>query len=324
MKKANEIPLGELVTIVVAPREKHSTLPESLDSLFRTIPDSVRVICCQAQLPDHVRDAAQRKITARAHTELQELEPDVTPNKARSVGAATVTTPWIVFADNDLHYEDGWLDSLGAKMQASTYQVLAPLIFIGPPICKVIHHAGGLLHAEESANGKLKISEIHRLMNTAIDAPGVTEHLFSPDYQNCEVAEFHCLALRTELLHSGLINLPEILITREQQDLALQCQKHRLKVGFVPESRVTYMAFSPFAREDLYSHAMRWSEDRAEASLDYMEQTWKMDFNRQRVLNRWIKNHRRHPFRNYPQIVGKLLPDRLEGAYLRWRFGYKV
>lgn len=324
MQQTDPISLGELVTIVVAPREKHSTLPDSLDSLFATISPSVRVICCLAQLPENVRNAVEYRIAARTFTELHELEPDVTPHKARATGAQKVTTPWLVFADNDLQYEAGWLDALAAQMRSNAYDVLAPLIFIGPPSGKTIHHAGGLLHTEDTAEGKLKVREVHRLMNTDIETPGVIDQLHSVDYQRCEVAEFHCLAMRAELLHCGLLNLPESLITREQQDLALQCQKHQLKVGFVPESRVTYMAYSPFTPEDLHCHARRWSEARALASLDYMETTWKMDFNRKRVISRWIRNHRRRPFRSYPDVVGKLLPNRLEAAYLRWRFGYEL
>ena len=138
-----------------------------------------------------------------------------------------------------------------------------------------------------------------------------------------DVAEFHCLALRTELLRNKL-NLPEELITREQQHLALQCRQSDLRVGFVPGARITYMAKSEFSEEDLKYHACRWSEERASRSLEYMASTWNMDFNRKRVLYEWIEGHRRRPFKERGPFFLKFLPRALLAKYLSAHYGYTV
>ena len=208
-------------------------------------------------------------------------------------------------------------------MRADRADVLAPLIFIGPPVAALIHHAGGMLHIEEGRHGVIKVREKHRLGNVGIDVPGVQEDLSSEGFAYCDVAEFHCLALRTELLQ-GKLDLPGELITREQQHLALQCKQLDLKVGFVSQSRVTYMAKSEFNDEDLKYHACRWSEERAKKSLEYMESTWKMNFNKKRVLRKWIETHRRRPFKERGPFILKILPRALLGVYLRWRYDYPV
>tara|TARA_B100000809_G_scaffold266385_1_gene328863 strand:+ start:391 stop:1365 length:975 start_codon:yes stop_codon:yes gene_type:complete len=322
----NRTALSELVTIIVTPREKHSSLPACLDSLFSTIPNDVRVVLCMPKLPQDISLQSQKLISARGCAELYEFEAGLIPHNARSIGANKAVTPWVVFTDNDIDFEKNWLDKLAEPMLTQTADVVAPLIFIGPPSGVKIHHAGGLLKISERPDGGVDVRENHRLMNKNIDEPGVQDALFSDDYSVCDVAEFHCLALRSELLQ-GPLKLTEDLITREQQDLALQCRKAGLRVQFVPESIVTYMALSHFTLDDLRYHASRWSEQRAKRSLDLMESAWGMNFDRPRVLYKWIEKHRRGPFlEREPAIIRLLLKksQRALGFYLSLRYGYKI
>ena len=322
----NKAPLSELVTIVMAPREKHSTLPACLESLFSTIPKDVRVVLCMPKLPHDIFQQSQKLISDRGCAELYEFEADLIPHNARSFGAEKVVTPWVIFSDNDIDFEKDWLDKLAEPMLDQSTSVVAPLIFIGPPSGVKIHHAGGLLKITDRPDGGIDVRENHRLMDKNIDDPGIQDALFSDDYSICDVAEFHCLGIRTELL-KGPLKLTKDLITREQQDLALQCRKAGLEVQFVPESRVTYKALSHFTLDDLRYHASRWSEQRAKCSLDSMESAWNMNFDRYRVLYKWIEKHRRKPFLNRePKIVKRLLKKsrRALEFYLNLRYGYKI
>ena len=323
---SHETPLSEVVTIVVAPREKFSVLPKCITSLFSTVPKDIRIILCMPQLPQDIYLQLQRLISSRGYTELFELEADIIPHNARIIGAAKAMTPWIVFTDNDIIFEKDWLEKLAEPMFSHAADVVAPLIFIGPPAGVTIHHAGGILKLSEMPNGYVNVSEIHRLMNKNYDDPDVRSALISNDYSFCDVAEFHCLAMRSELLQ-GQLRLTKDLITREQQDLALQCRKAGLKIKFVPDSKVTYMARSKFTQDDLRYHALRWSEQRANHSLDLMESKWGMYFNRRRVLSSWIEYHRRRPFwEREPAIIRLLFRKfkRFSGFYLRFRYGYEV
>jgi hypothetical protein len=180
-----------------------------------------------------------------------------------------------------------------------------------------------LLNIDPLPGGRKRVTETHRLMNVDVGAEGVAEQIASEAFRSCDVAEFHCLALRTGLL-DGTLTLPETLITREQQDLALQARNHGLKVRFVPGAGVTYMARSAFEDCDLAYHAQRWSEERAKASLDYMETAWSMDFDRHRVLHQWIEQHRRRPFRLRHRFPLRFLPAGIEGAILKRMYGYAV
>ena len=321
MKQAESV--ADLVTIVVAPREKLAVLPGSLSSLFSSIPEQVKVVICMPELPTETRRKTQTLIDARGNCQLSEFECDLIPHKARALGLKMVTTPWVVFADNDLKYEPKWLDALASEMHSGDADVLAPLIYIGPPTKTIIHHAGGLLHVSSNPDVGLKVSETHRLAKTAIDKPGVMEKVLSDEFRNCEVGEFHCIAIRTDLL-SKEIDLPEMLITREQQHLALQCRKHGLKVRFVHSAAVTYMALTPFARCDLAYHARRWSEQRARTSLEYLEETWNMSFQPEKVLISWIERQRRRPFREQSWFPLHRLPRKWEGILLRLIYGYPV
>ena len=58
----NKTPLSQLVTIVVTPREKHSSLPACLESLFSTIPTDIRVVLCMPKLPQDIFQMTQKLI----------------------------------------------------------------------------------------------------------------------------------------------------------------------------------------------------------------------------------------------------------------------
>ena len=133
-------------TVVVVPRERFTSLPESLSSLFRTVPDDVPVVVVEGASPEGTRSALVALARARPFT-LLSLPYMLKPNEARNRGVAAASTEFVVIADNDIEYEPGWLAALEQHALEHGSDAVAPLTCIGPPVATTIHHAGGLLEA---------------------------------------------------------------------------------------------------------------------------------------------------------------------------------
>jgi GT2 family glycosyltransferase len=295
-------------SVVVVPRERFTSLPVSLRSLFATISPEVPVVVVEGASPRETRAELEALRTERPY-ELISLPYMVKPNEARNRGIAAVSSEYVVIADNDIEFEHGWLDALESHALANDSDAVAPLICIGPPAATVIHHAGGLLKAARTERGGIKLSEAHRLMNVPLaDASGSF-----PAIDN-HVCEFHCMLVRRALLDE-MGGLDERLITREQLDFAMRALVLDARVTFAADAVVTYMARDAFDPIDLRYHLFRWSDPFVVESLDAFESTWGVELDRDLFRNRWTSNHRlRAAETTYPRrrkLLGKDLFRRL-------------
>jgi hypothetical protein len=175
-------------TVVVSPRERFSSILPSLESLFSTIHPDVPVIVIEGLTPRRIRRRLRQLKAARPFVHVA-LDYMVTPNEARNIGMRLATTPFVVLADNDIEYEQGWLEPLVCNAMETGADAVAPFIFIGPSGEKTIHHAGDSLIYNES-NGRQIIKEEHRLMNVALES--VQSKLSNLAPLDNDVCEFHC------------------------------------------------------------------------------------------------------------------------------------
>jgi GT2 family glycosyltransferase len=271
-------------SIVVSPRERFSSLPVSLRSLFATIGPEVPVVVVEGATPDEVREEL-RALAAERPFKLISLPYMIKPNEARNLGVAETSTEYVVLSDNDIAYEPGWLDALEAHARAHDSDAVAPLICIGPPRATTIHHAGGQLHSSIK-DGRRTLSEKHRLMNMPLAS--VTP--VSPEIPT-HVCEFHCMMVRRSFL-DRMGGLDERLITREQMDFAMRALVLGGRVTFARDAIVTYMAKEDFSASDLEYHLFRWADRFVVESMDAFEDTWNVALDRDRIRIGWTAGHR--------------------------------
>lgn len=287
--------------VVVVPRERFTSLPVSLRSLFATISSDISVVVVEGGGPVETREELASLAQERPF-ELISLPYMVKPNEARNLGIARTTSEFVVIADNDIDYEPGWLQALEEHAVGNESDAVAPLICIGPPAATIIHHAGGILQARR-IDGRTQLSEAHRLMDVPLaDARGAT-----PEIHN-HVCEFHCMMARRSLLEE-MGGLDERLITREQMDFAMRALVMGANVTFAQGAVVTYMARDAFGPIDLRYHLFRWSDRFVVESMDAFEATWGVSLDRDDTRYAWTAKHRmRATETTYPRlrrILGK-------------------
>ena len=291
-----------MTTIVVSPRERFTSLVDSLESLFRTIPLDTPVLVVEGGTPAETR-AKHEALRRHRPFRLVSLPYMLKPNESRNIGVAEASTEYVVLADNDIAYEPGWLQALEAHARQHGSDAVAPLLCIGPPAATIIHHAGGILKASR-ADGPVVLREAHRLMNV----PLAEARDALPDSEN-HVCEFHCMMTRRSFL-TDMGGLDERLVTREQMDFAMRALVLGGKVTFAKEAIVTYMAKHQFVPLDLRYHLFRWSDRFVVESMDAFENTWGVALDRERIRNRWTAVHRSRAVASAYPVQRRLLPER--------------
>jgi len=277
--------LAKTVTIAVSPRERHYSLLPSLLSIFATVPRGVRVIVAQGDLPPDLRESLADLQKIR---NFDLIAPDypLYPQEARNLCVQQVKTDFVVITDNDLEYEPGWLEAFAQNAVNLNSDIVAPVIFIGPPRAKTIHHAGGVLHGKVAADGSLMVKEFHRLANKDISEVDVNAL-----GNGSHTGEFHCFLARVNYLRkSGRFD--ERFITQEQVEFGLRIRALEGHSSFAPGVKVTYMAKKAFTTRDLDYLSFRWNDDQAAQSMEGIRQSWGISFDVQRQIAAWIRPHR--------------------------------
>lgn len=287
--------LSDLVTIAVAPRERHYSIIPSLLSLFATIPPNIRVIVAQGDIPDDLRMSLYELKKLR-NFELIETEFPLYPQEARNLCIESCSSEFVVITDNDIEYEEGWLEAIVQNAITHNSDVVAPLIFIGPPRSTTIHHAGGNIRVFKNNEGLLATREIHRLSHRNIadvdvNALSVSNH----------TVEFHCFLVRSSYVaRTGLFD--ERLTTQEQIHYGFLARNLGAKVTFEAGARVTYAAKNAFTPKDLEYLSFRWSDAQASESMQAIMKAWGIYFNERVLLAKWIRTHRARAYATfYPE-----------------------
>lgn len=284
--------MGDLVTVAVSPRERHYAIVPSLLSLFATIPADVRVLVAQGDIPIDLR-VTLNELKCLRDFELIETEYPLYPQEARNLCAQASTTDYIVIADNDIEYEAGWLEALVGNAIANAADIVAPLIFIGPPRAREIHHAGGRILIRRLPNGLFKAIEEHQLSHKNIE--DVDPHALGVDNHTVEFHNF--LVSASYLKRSG--GFDERMTTQEQIHYGLLAFNLGAKVTFEADARVTYNAKRVFHPLDLQYLSFRWNGGQAIASMRAIEAMWGIHLGEEALLTKWICRHRARAYATF-------------------------
>ncbi len=280
------------VTVVVVPRERFSSAPESLRSVLRETDEPYELVYVDGGSPSNIRRQLEAEAD-RAGFRLIRKDRYLSPNEARNLGLREVKTEYVVFVDNDVVVAPGWLSSLVECADATGAAVVGPLTCIGRPEHEVIHLAGGDVEITGQANG----DGGYRAVKERMHLPGrrVMSVRSELTRSECRLAEFHCVLVRRELFDRiGPLD-EEMLNTREHLDFSLEVMKAGGTIYFEPESVVTYVPGPPFKPTDIPFYMLRWSDAWELKSLQRFREKWNLaedDFFKARYARLgWRRQH---------------------------------
>jgi len=239
----------------------------SLESILGDTSEPFRLVYVDGGASEPTRSYLKRRV-AEVGGLLIQRDAWLWPNTARNLAMPHVDTPYVVFIDNDVAVEKGWLSKLVAAAEETGAAIVGPLYLISDGIKEpVIHMAGGTTVRVESPAG-VALHERHERLNAPLAERAELRR------SACDFVEYHCTLARTDFVRGtgGLSN--HIVCVHEHIDIALEAKKAGLPVIFEPAAAVTQHAFAPFHIADLTYHRWRWHRDSARASLSAFARKW--------------------------------------------------
>jgi GT2 family glycosyltransferase len=292
-----------LVTVVMSPRERFSETRRSIASIYQNTHLPFAFICVDGGSPRSTRRYLANESRRRGFR-LIRTEHYLTPNEARNLALREVETTYLVFIDNDVIVSPGWLEALTRCAQETGADIVTPLICIGEPIATTIHFAGGLAAIVEES-GRRVFHEEHLLAGRQL--PEVRADLVR---REVELAEFHCVLVRTEVFER-LGPLDENLKTvHEHIDLCLTVRERGGRVIFEPKSVVTHVLKRGLRPSDLPFYFYRWSEPATLETEQHFHRKWKIAFD-DRTTQVFVVPHRRMAWSRLRTLAGLFIGRRL-------------
>ena len=258
------------VTVVMVPRERFSLTRASLESLYRNTATPFDLVYIDARSPARIRGYLSRQARDRGFRiiRLQRFLPDP---RLRNMGLREVTTPYVIFLENDVLVRPGWLEPLLACAEETGAPIVGPLYLEDRAGQESVHMAGGLAHVEE-ANGSRRCIERHRF-------PGrpVSEIAHELRREPTELIEFHCVLIRTDVLRA-LGGFDEgVKNTAEHVEFCLTARAAGHQIYLEPASSVVLYEPPPFALDDVPFFCTRWNDAWAQQTITYFRTKWRLD-----------------------------------------------
>ena len=260
-----------LVTLVVVPRERFSCAQASLESIYQHTTLPFELVYVDGNSPSKVQRYLQASALEKKF-KLIRTEYYLYPNQARNIGLAHVKTKYLVFVDNDVIVSPGWLEALVQCAEETGAAVVGPLMCQNEPVHEIVHFAGGQSHIWQDKTGRQRLRE--KMYSQGQRVAELRDQL---QRQPTELAEFHCVLVRTEIFQriGGALD-EKMLNTKEHLDFCMSVREVGGSVYFEPASLVTYVPGPPLEWTDLHYYMLRWSNAWTMDSLRHLRDKWNL------------------------------------------------
>lgn len=261
-------PSSVRVTIAVAPRERFSYTQASLESIYANTTTPFELVYIDGGSPDPIKKYLETQSQLKGF-KLIRVNHFLPPNHARNLALAEVKTEFVVFIDNDVIVQPGWLD----KLLECADETGATLV--GPLTCEredfsIVHILGGSTEFRYPDQGR-KRWMIERRPFMKQPVADVAHRLHR---ESVLLLEFHCVMARTEIFERiGLLD-EGLLSMAEEGDFALQVLQAGGTIYTEPTSVVSYIVSLPIPWRDLPFFFVRWSNAWCESSVERMREKW--------------------------------------------------
>lgn len=262
------------VTIVVVPRERFSCTRESLESIYENTHIPFKLVYVDGNSPAKVRKYLEEQAREK-NFELVRTDYYLSPNRARNIGLARVKTQYLVFIDNDVIVTPGWLNHLVRCAEETNATVVGPLMCQDKPLHETVHFAGGESHIwTDNTREKPRQRLREKMYKQGQRVADVLEKL-----HRCqtELAEFHCVLVRTDIFDRVGPLDEAMLNTKEHLDFCMTVAATGGTVYFEPACIVTYVPGPPLEWSDLHFYMLRWSDAWQMGSLHRLRDKWNLD-----------------------------------------------
>lgn len=277
-------------TIAFVPREVFSQTRASLEAVIEHTDPPYELVCVDGGSPPETREWLQEMAREHGFTLLRS-DGFLTPNQARNLVLPHVTTPYVVFVDNDVFPAKGWLQALINCADETGAWAVGPLYFEHMPLEHRVHMAGGIARLLTDKRGRRYYKEKHHHAHQLLS--DIEEPL---ERGETELIEFHAVLVAMRAFeHIGPLD-EGLLNHAEHADISLMIRQAGGTVYMEPAARITYVPPRKLYDEDREYFELRWSEAWSQASLRHFVKKWNLAPRHKeiRIARWWMRYHRRY------------------------------
>jgi GT2 family glycosyltransferase len=260
--------IGPDVTIVVVPRQRFNQTVFSLESIYAQTQLPFKLIYVDGASPPRVARYLRSQAKLKGFTLIRSRH-FLSPNESRNLALARVQTKYVVFLENEVVVWPGWLEALVECAEETGAWVVGALCLVGPPGRELVHYAGAASHVRE-VDGKRSFNYERPFFNTEF------KNLPQLRRTRSEMAEFHCMLVRTECFERvGKLD-EQLLSFFPDKDFGLTVSEAGGETYFEPRAVVSFAAVQQVAWSDVPFFVLRWSDLWNDISLRRFCEKWRL------------------------------------------------
>ena len=292
-----------IVTVVVVPRESFNMFPEVIERIYEVTPPIFKLRVMEGHAPENIRGKLRRLEKTKPDCKVVWSEKWLYPHEAVNQAIPMIDTEYVVFIDNDVEVEKGWLEALVSCAEQEKVGCVHPIYLttkLSNPV-KKIHVAEGKLIRKQYGR-QWFIDTTMTFSGTSLDD--------YPDKRRkpSEFFEWHCVFFRKSLLDK--VGPLDDLTIAEHLDYVLRMERAGERILLEPKAVVAYdyERIWKLRGKDRKYLLYRWGLGKAERSLERLRQKWNLVPVATSSRFRWVKMHTAKVRSTYllPRVVNRL------------------
>jgi len=274
------------ITVVITPRDRYSGVIECIENLYQLTSEPFFLKVLDLAYPKKIKRQLQTLLANKESAELIEMGL-IIPMEAMSNIRDKITTPYVMFLDNDSNVTKDWLVPLLEVAESDeNIAIVNPLtlekagVDIGAPLRSHLFTNEITFLEIEGTDYLIEEKHFRRALPEDIPKNVVPSEMF----------ELHGVLFNTKILNE--IELPKMVI-REHIDIAIQLRKLGYKVYSQPNSVVLFDNLGTrMELDDMKFFFFRWDKTLTWQASRLFEQRWGYNFYAEQAMYHWVFRRR--------------------------------